>query len=64
MTPRLMFICLGGLAGAGALVCCDLDEGLESLQAQPDADATEGSGETAESAEVEGEVSPAPLLRH
>jgi hypothetical protein len=33
MSPRLMVICLGGLAGAGALVCCDLDEGVETLDA-------------------------------
>jgi hypothetical protein len=58
MTPRLMVICLGGLAGAGALVCCDLDEGLEQLRAQPDGEPAEENGEAAESAEVEGEPSP------
>ena len=30
MTPRLMVVCLGGLAGGGALVCCDLNEGVEA----------------------------------
>jgi hypothetical protein len=29
MTPRLLVVCLGGLAGGGAMVCCDLNEGLE-----------------------------------
>lgn len=38
MTPRLMVVCLGGLAGAGAVVCCDLDEGLDELRA------TDGEG--------------------
>lgn len=44
MAPRLMVICLGGLAGAGALVCCDLDEGLDQIETAPD-------GETADEAE-------------
>jgi hypothetical protein len=57
-TPRLMVICLGGLAGAGALVCCDLDEGVEQLQAQPDGEAVEQGGEAAEPAEAEGEAAP------
>lgn len=30
MTPRLLVVCLGGLAGTGALVCCDLDAGTEA----------------------------------
>jgi hypothetical protein len=30
MTPRFLVVCLGGLAGAGALVCCDMDEGVET----------------------------------
>lgn len=34
MSQRLMVMCLGGLAGAGALVCCDLDEGTEALELQ------------------------------
>jgi hypothetical protein len=58
MTPRLMVICLGGLAGAGALVCCDLDEGVEQLQAQPDGEAAEDGAEDPESAEAEGEALP------
>ncbi len=29
MTPRLLVVCLGGLAGGGAMVCCDLNEGLD-----------------------------------
>jgi hypothetical protein len=45
MSPRLMVICLGGLAGAGAVVCCDLDEGTEALEAQPDGEAADASGE-------------------
>lgn len=48
MTPRLMVICLGGLAGAGALVCCDLDEGLEPIEDALDAEATDASAEDAE----------------
>ena len=47
MTPRLMVVCLGGLAGAGALVCCDLNEGLETDEAAPE---TEGPGGTVEAA--------------
>jgi hypothetical protein len=58
MTPRLMVICLGGLAGAGALVCCDLDEGVEQLQAQPDGEAAEGGAEEIEPVEAEGEALP------
>jgi hypothetical protein len=58
MTPRLMVICLGGLAGAGALVCCDLDEGVEQLQAQPDSDTAEAGDEDIEPVEAEGEASP------
>jgi hypothetical protein len=54
MTPRLMVICLGGLAGAGALVCCDLDEGVDQLRAQPDEDEADDS----EPAEIEDETSP------
>ncbi len=30
MTPRLFVGYLGGLAGAGAVVCCDLDAGTEA----------------------------------
>jgi hypothetical protein len=41
MTPRLMVVCLGGLAGAGALVCCDLDEGIETVETAPDGQAVE-----------------------
>ena len=48
MTPRLMVICLGGLAGAGALVCCDLDEGLGSVEGAPDAETADDSAEDAE----------------
>lgn len=58
MTPRLMVICLGGLAGAGALVCCDLDEGLESLEAQPDGEAADGAAEEAEPAAAEVAAAP------
>jgi hypothetical protein len=58
MTPRLMVICLGGLAGAGAVVCCDLDEGLDRLEAQPDVKAADGGAEDVEPAAAEGEASP------
>jgi len=51
MNPRLMIICLGGLAGAGAVVCCDLDEGLDELEV-----AAEGEGTDAASAEPEAGV--------
>jgi hypothetical protein len=43
-----MVICLGGLAGAGAVVCCDLDEGLDELEV-----GAEGEGTDAVSAEPE-----------
>lgn len=36
MAPRLMVVCLGGLAGAGALVCCNMDEDPEDLAAAPE----------------------------
>jgi hypothetical protein len=57
MAPRLMVICLGGLAGAGALVCCDLDEGLDQAEATPESDAVESSAEEAEPAEADAEPS-------
>jgi len=56
MGHRLMVICLGGLAGAGALVCCDLDEGLDELEAAPDGETLAGSEEI-EAAEVEAQPS-------
>lgn len=43
MAHRLMVICLGGLAGAGALVCCDLDEGLEEIEAAPESRPIDGA---------------------
>jgi hypothetical protein len=45
MTPRLMVICLGGLAGAGAVVCCDLNEGLEELDVAPDGEAVDAGAD-------------------
>jgi hypothetical protein len=39
MTPRLLVVCLGGLAGAGAVVCCDMDDGAEALDAPSDGEA-------------------------
>lgn len=45
MTPRLLVLCFGGLAGGGAMVCCDLNEGLED---ESEADA----------ASVEAEMTP------
>jgi hypothetical protein len=48
-----MVVCLGGLAGAGAVVCCDLDEGLDEVEAASD-------GEIADAAEeVEPDETPA-----
>jgi len=55
MAPRLMVICLGGLAGAGALVCCDLDEGLDQIEDAPEPEAAEAVAEEAEPAETEAE---------
>jgi len=53
MTPRLFVICLGGLAGAGAVVCCNLDAGTEA-EAAPDAQvAEEPTLETEAEAEAE-----------
>ena len=51
MGHRLMVICLGGLAGAGALVCCDLDEGLDEVEAAPEGEIVDG-GEDVEAAEA------------
>ena len=53
MTPRFMVVCLGGLAGTGALVCCDLDEGAEALEVQADGAATDAVADEAEPAEAE-----------
>ena len=53
MAPRLLVVCLGGLAGAGAVVCCDLDEGLDTVEAMPDGEAIDGSAEESEPAETE-----------
>jgi hypothetical protein len=59
MTPRLMVICLGGLAGAGALVCCDLDEGLDEALAAPDGEESDAAVEEGQSADAE--AAPAPV---
>jgi hypothetical protein len=40
-----MVVCLGGLAGAGAVVCCDLDEGLEPVEAAPESEIEDDSEE-------------------
>ena len=61
MTPRFMVICLGGLAGAGALVCCDLDEGLGSVEGAPDAETADASAEEAEQDGIEAGPQPAPV---
>ena len=53
MTPRFMVVCLGGLAGTGALVCCDLDEGAEAREAQADGAATDAVADQAEPSEAE-----------
>jgi hypothetical protein len=55
MAPRLMVICLGGLAGAGALVCCDLDEGLDQVEAAQDGDLADADPEDAKTVEDEAE---------
>ena len=59
MPHRLMMICLGGLAGAGALVCCDLDEGLEELEAQPDE--TDASQPAADAEPIEADAEPSSV---
>ena len=56
MSPRLMVVCLGGLAGAGAVVCCDLDEGLDEAEAAPDGEIADGA-EDVEPGEAEAEPS-------
>ena len=56
MTHRLLVVCLGGLAGAGALVCCDLDEGLDEETAALDADRVEGTVADAAPAEPQAEA--------
>ena len=61
MTPRLMVICLGGLAGAGALVCCDLDEGLGSAEGALDAEAADASAEEAEPDGIDAGSPPVPV---
>ena len=53
MTPRFMVVCLGGLAGAGALVCCDLDEGAEALGVQADSEAVDANADESEPAEAD-----------
>jgi hypothetical protein len=40
MNPRLLVVCLGGLAGGGAMVCCDLDAGTEA-EFTPDGEAVD-----------------------
>jgi len=57
MTPRLMVICLGGLAGAGALVCCDLDDQAERFETAPDGEAADSGAEGI--ALIEPEADPA-----
>jgi hypothetical protein len=49
-----MVICLGGLAGAGALVCCDLDDGLDQIETAPDGE-TADEAEPAEPEEIKAE---------
>ena len=57
MAPRLMVVCLGGLAGAGALVCCDMDEGLDVLGA-PEDGAEDESIDVEADAETEAQTVP------
>jgi hypothetical protein len=58
MAHRLMVICLGGLAGAGALVCCDLDEGLEEVEAAPEGELADGAEEISP---TEADAEPSPV---
>jgi hypothetical protein len=57
MAPRMMVVCLGGLAGAGALVCCDMDEDPETLDVAEDG-APEESIEAATDPEAEAQTVP------
>ena len=57
MAPRMMVVCLGGLAGAGAIVCCDMDEDPEVLDAAEDG-APEDPVEAAADAEAEAQTVP------
>jgi hypothetical protein len=45
MNPRLTIMCLGGLAGGGAVVCWDQDEGLDEVQGAADGEAESISAE-------------------
>jgi hypothetical protein len=57
MAPRLIVVCLGGLAGAGALVCCDMDEDIEALEVHAEDEATDVIAEERQPAEAD----PAPV---
>lgn len=61
MTPRLMVVCLGGLAGAGAVVCCDLDEGLEPAESL-DGEAAEEPVEPVEAVEAAAAEADGPVV--
>ena len=58
MTHRLMVICLGGLAGAGALVCCDLDEGLDEADAASESETLDAGSEEGQAGEIAAQPSP------
>ena len=63
MAPRMMVVCLGGLAGAGALVCCDMDDGLwDEAPESPDA-AQDGVADTPieVAADAESEEKAVPI---
>ena len=59
MNPRLMVICLGGLAGTGAMVCCDLNEGVDELDVA--AEGEEAEAVAAESDNAAGDPNGAAL---
>ncbi len=60
MSPRLMVVCLGGLAGGGALVCCNMDEWTETLESAPEGDGADEPVEDPEASEAEA----GPALAH
>ena len=57
MSPRLLVICLGGLAGGGALVCCNMDEWSEAAEAAPEGESANLPAEDSEAAEAEADPS-------
>ena len=52
---ELAVVLAGGLAGAGAVVCCDLDEGLDEIQAAGEEEGAEASAESEAGPIADGE---------